>query len=231
MNAIKNIAFSARTTGARVVFCLGIAWLVAGCGALPDKPARAVLYDFGPGILTLANTPGTPSANLAPAPALPAITLADVDTNSRLDGTQLLYRLGYADANQLRPYGHSRWSMAPTQLLRQRLRDALAVHHTVLGSEESASIARTDGKVPDTLRITLQEFSHYFKSPTDSVGLVRLRATLIQNTSGGDRVLGQRSVTVERPAPTPDAPGGVQALAAASDAAVAQVVAWVDQAK
>lgn len=242
MNAIKNIAACARTTGVTVTFCLGAAWLVAGCGALPDKPARAVLYDFGPGISVLADatggaaaakavSAGASSASAAPTPALPAITLADVDSNARLDGTQLLYRLGYADANQLRPYGHSRWSMAPAQLLSQRLRDALAAHHTVLGPEESASIARTEGKVPDTLRITLDEFSHYFKSPTDSVGLVRLRATLIQNTAGGDRVLGQRSVTVERPAATPDAPGGVQALAAASDAAVAQVIAWVDRVK
>ncbi len=194
--------------------------LAAGCGALPDKPARAALYDFGPGAIAPAS---------AAAPTLPTIALAEVDANARLDGTQLLYRLGYADANELRPYGQSRWSMAPAQLLRQRLREGLSVRRTVLEPEESATIARTEGKVPDTLRISLDEFSHYFESPSASIGLVRLRAILIRRGAGGDQVMAQRSFLVRRPAPTADAAGGVKALAAASDAVVGEVVAWVDQ--
>ena len=204
--------------GAGLAFAL---LLLAGCGALPDKPARATLYDFGPGPTT---------AVAAPAPALPALALAEIESNTRLDGTQILYRLGYADANELRPYGQSRWSLPPAQLLRQRLRDALAERRTVLGPEESATIARTEGRVPDTLRISLDEFSHYFDSASSSVGLVRLRATLIRGTTGGDRVLGQRSFTVRRPAPSANAAGGVKALAAATDAAIAEIVQWVDQA-
>ena len=200
---------------------IGLAALVAGCGALPDKPARATLYDFGPGLAATA-----PAA--APTAALPTLALAEFESNTRLDGTQILYRLGYADANELRPYGQSRWSLPPAQLLRQRLRDSLAEHRMVLGPEESATIARTKGEVPDTLRIALDEFSHYFDSPASSVGLVRLRATLIRGTTGGDRVLGQRMFTVRRPAPSADAPGGVKALAAASDAAVAEVTQWMD---
>ncbi|MDQ0014852.1 cholesterol transport system auxiliary component [Variovorax boronicumulans] len=200
---------------------IGLAALVAGCGALPDKPARATLYDFGPGLAATA-----PAA--APTAALPTLALAEFESNTRLDGTQILYRLGYADANELRPYGQSRWSLPPAQLLRQRLRDSLAEHRMVLGPEESATIARTKGEVPDTLRISLDEFSHYFDSPASSVGLVRLRATLIRGTTGGDRVLGQRMFTVRRPAPSADAPGGVKALAAASDAAVAEVTQWMD---
>lgn len=202
---------------------LGLALLLAGCGALPDKPARATLYDFGPGIAASA------AAASPPAAALPTLALAEIESNARLDGTQILYRLGYADANELRPYGQSRWSLPPAQLLRQRLRDALSERRTVLGPEESATIARTEGRVPDTLRISLDEFSHYFESAGSSVGLVRLRATLIRGTTGGDRVLGQRTFTVRRPAPSADAPGGVKALAAATDAAVADIVQWVDQ--
>ncbi|RST50245.1 hypothetical protein EJI00_12485 [Variovorax sp. DXTD-1] len=202
---------------------LGLALLLAGCGALPDKPARATLYDFGPGIAAPAATANPPAA------ALPTLALAEIESNARLDGTQILYRLGYADANELRPYGQSRWSLPPAQLLRQRLRDALSERRTVLGPEESATIARTEGRVPDTLRISLDEFSHYFESAGSSVGLVRLRATLIRGTTGGDRVLGQRTFTVRRPAPSADAPGGVKALAAATDAAVADIVQWVDQ--
>lgn len=201
---------------------LCVALAIAGCGALPDKPQRTTLYDFGPGLTEPAS---------AAAPTLPTIALAEIEANPRLDGTQILYRLGYADGNELRPYGQSRWSMAPAQLVRQRVRDALSERRLVLNSDESATIARTEGKAPDTLRVTLEEFSHYFPVPGSSVGLVRLRATLIQATPGGDRVKGQKTFTVQRPAASADAPGGVKALAAASDAAVGELVIWLDGVK
>ena len=201
---------------------LVLASLLAGCGSLPDRPARATLYDFGP----LLTAPAAAPVNAAP---LPTLSLAEVEASARLEGTQILYRLAYADANELRPYGQSRWSVAPNQLVYQRLRDALAQRRTVLNREESATMARTAGRVPRTLRVSLDEFSHYFESPTQSAGLVRLRATLIQSAAGGDSVLAQRSFMVQRPAPTADAPGGVKALVAASDATIAELVAWVDQ--
>jgi cholesterol transport system auxiliary component len=206
---------------------LGLVLLSAGCGALPDKPQRATLYDFGPGV-PAASATGTTVANAAPA-TLPTLALAEFEANARLDGTQILYRLGYADVNELRPYGQSRWSLPPAQLLRQRLRDTLSERRMVLGPEESATIARGKGEVPDMLRISLEEFSHYFDSASASTGLVRLRATLVRSSTGGDRVLGQRLFTVRRPAPSADAPGGVKALISASDGAVAEVVQWVDQ--
>jgi len=196
--------------------------LLAGCGSLPDRPARATLYDFGP----LLTAPAPAPVDAAP---LPTLSLAEIEASARLEGTQILYRLSYADANELRPYGQSRWSVAPNQLVYQRLRDALAQRRTVLNREESATMARTAGRVPRTLRVSLDEFSHYFESPTQSAGLVRLRATLIQSAAGGDSVLAQRSFMVQRPAPSTDAPGGVKALVSASDAAIAEVVAWVDQ--
>ena len=195
--------------------------LLAGCGSLPDRPSRAMLYDFGP-VLTARAAP----ADAAPRPTL---ALAEIDASTRLEGTQILYRLAYADANELRPYGQSRWSVAPNQLLYQRLRDALAERRTVLSREESATLARTAGRVPRTLRVSLDEFSHYFSAPTQSAGLVRLRATLVQSAPGGDSVVAQRSFMVQRPAPSADAPGGVRALTLASDAAIAELVAWVDQ--
>ena len=205
------------------LLALGVALLAVGCGALPDKPARATLYDFGPGPVVAA---APAAANL---PALPPIMLAEIDASMRLESTQLVYRLGYADANELRPYGQARWSLTPAQLLHQRLRDALAARRTVLGPDESAAVSRIQGRVPDILRVSLDEFSHYFESPAKSVGLVRLRATLIRGGSGGDRVLAQHSFTVQRPAPSADAAGGVKGLAAASDAAVAELVAWLEQ--
>ena len=49
------------------------------------------------------------------------------------------------------------------------------------GDAASATIARAEGRVPDTLRLSLDEFSHYFDSPGASVGLVRLRVTLVRS--------------------------------------------------
>ena len=225
--AIKTMTARAGKAGAAGLSCLGLLGVLgvlglAGCGALPDKPGRTVLYDFGPGPLT-----GAPVA--APSAVLPPITLADLDTSaSRLEGTQLHYRLGYADANALRPYAGSRWTLPPTQLLRQRLRDALAQRRTVLGTLEAANLSRTEGRTTDLMRISLEEFSHYFESPAGSVGLVRVRATLVRGGPGGERVLGQRLVVVTRPAPSADAAGGVKALTAATDAAVAELVQWAD---
>ncbi len=222
--AMKSGADRAGGTGALAVFCLGFL-LLAGCSALPDKPHRTVLYDFGPGPLAVSAPPAVGTA------ALPPITLADLDTAaSRLEGTGLNYRLGYADANELRPYAGSRWTQPPLQLFRQRLRDGLTPSRTVLGTLEAANLSR-EGRSTDVLRISLDEFSHYFESPTASVGLVRVRATLVRGSPAGERVLGQRVFTVRQAAPTNDAAGGVKALTAASDEAVAQMVAWVNQAR
>jgi cholesterol transport system auxiliary component len=194
--------------------------LIAGCGALPERAPRPTLYDFGPDA----------AVTVAAKPALPPITLADIDANARLDSTEMFYRLGYADANAVRSYGQSRWSQAPAQLLRQRLRAALAAtRSSVLGPEESATIARAEGRVPDTLRVKLEEFSHFFDSPASSAGLIHVNVTLIRTGPGGDHVLAQRSFTARQPASGNDAPGGVKALAAASDAVVAEIVAWVNQ--
>src|ERR1700712_3139367 len=149
MKAIDSVTRRAQPSIVPLIWIAPVfALLFAGCSALPDKPQRAALYDFGPGL----NTPPATTST-----AMPPISLPEIDANTRLDGTQLSYRLGYADANELKPFGQSRWSMAPAQLLRQRLREALSARRTVLGAEESATIARRDGKVPDTLRISLDE--------------------------------------------------------------------------
>ena len=41
---------------------LGLALLLAGCGALPDKPQRATLYDFGPGPMAAQQASSAPTA-------------------------------------------------------------------------------------------------------------------------------------------------------------------------
>ena len=214
---------SVRAAG-RFGLMLLAALLLGGCSALPDKPVRAALYDFGPGPLTSpASTRQTP---------LPALALADISTpGGVLDNQSVLYRLGYANAQNLRPYSQARWSMPPAQLVRQRLREALSRNRAVLNAGEGAALNRSvnQGVLPRVLQLELEEFSHFFETPASSVGLVRLRATLIETTPSGEKLLAQRNFTVQRPATSADASGGVQALTAATDAAIEEISTWLQQ--
>jgi cholesterol transport system auxiliary component len=211
------LQLTASCRAARPVWGLLLAVCVAGC-ALVDKPTRPMVYDFGPGV------PGAASAS--DSDSLGVLALSEVDAGSALDSTALLYRLVYTDAQQLLPYAQARWSMAPAQLVRQRLREVLGQHRTVLSPGDGNV---TGPKPALVLRVELEEFSQLFDAPGRSSGLVRMRATLVQGSPGGDRLLGQRSFVAQRPAPTPDAPGGVRALTVATNAAVEEIEQWLSQ--
>jgi cholesterol transport system auxiliary component len=204
------------------VVSLGVALLavLGGCAGFVDKPVRATLYDFGPGQVT-----STAPQQQTRAP----LVLADVEGAGALESSAVLYRLGYADEHQLRPYGQARWSAPPPQLVRQRLREQIGRDRVVLNPGEGAALARTGGQLPRLLRIELEEFSQLFDSPAESVGLLRMRATLLESSPGGEKVLGQRNLVVRRPAATGDASGGVRALSAAVDAAAEELSQWLAQ--
>lgn len=222
------LSFSTARPGQRRALAAS-GWLLAaavlsGC-ALPDKPRRAALYDFGPGEISAA--PATPAAPAALGP----LAIADITTaGGALDNQAVLYRLGYTDAQQLRPYSQARWTMPPAQLLRQRLRDRLGQGRVVLNAREGVVLNRSQHANLPLLRLELEEFSQLFSSAEDSVGLVRLHATLLEITPAGEKLIAQRAVVVQRPAPSADAPGGVRALTAASDAAIDELAQWLSQA-
>jgi cholesterol transport system auxiliary component len=189
----------------RAAAALGSALALGAC-ATPQSPVTKAVYDFGPVLSAPTAAPSAPG---------PAISLGSVEASTALESTQVLYRLAYADAQQLRPYALARWSMAPAQLLRLRLRDALSARGAVGGAEANAWV----------LKIELDEFSQLFDSPTSSSGVVRLQASLLR----GDQLVAQRSLLARAIAPSPDAPGGVRALTAATDDAVQQLGSWVAQ--
>ncbi len=227
-SAIKIIAISLYTDCRGGIFhmfflVIATALLLGGCSALPDKPVRPTLYDFGPGSVTLE-----PATRQAP---LPALALDDITTSGgALDNTALLYRLAYTEIQALRPYANARWSNPPAQLVRQRLREQLSLRRPVFNARDGVAINRSGGAVlPLRLRLELEEFSHLFTAPDASVGVIRLRATLVEVTTAGEKFIGQRSVVVQRPAPTADAPGGVRALTAATDAAIEEIDVWLQQ--
>lgn len=225
--AINSVAVCARPYLVVAIISLIIsASLLGGC-ALPDKPMRATMYDFGPGPLLTQSA--TRQASL---PSLPPLAIDNIATSGgALDNMAVLYRLGYADAQQLRPYSQARWSMPPAQLVRQRLREQLSQRRAVFNARESVALNRSQNAVlPLLLRLELEEFSQLFTAPDASVGLIRLRATLLEVTPAGEKLLGQRNVVVQRPATSADAAGGVRALTAATDAAIEELDQWLQQA-
>lgn len=180
--------------------------LLSGC-AMPERAPKPVLYDFG--VDSAESTQG------AAVHGLPALALS-AQALPALEGTAVLYRLAYVDARQLRAYTLARWTMPPAELVQQRLRHVLGQQRAVLKPGEGAA---------RVLQLELEEFSQVFETPERSKGLLRLRATVLQ--SSGNKLLGQRDVLVQRPAPSADAAGGTRALAAATDAAVAELAQWL----
>lgn len=181
---------------------LAFSVLAAGCAGTPAAISD-IRYDFGP---------PNPAASAGP---LPAVKVLDVSAPDTLESDKLIYRLSYADAQQTASYANSHWTMAPSQLLTQRLRGALSSRGTVLTG--------ADGVRAPVLKVDLSQFEQVFDSQSESHAAVTARATLTQN----GKVIGQRTFIARAPASSTDAAGGAQALAAASDDLVAQISAWL----
>ncbi|NRR34287.1 membrane integrity-associated transporter subunit PqiC [Oxalobacteraceae bacterium] len=195
------ITLLTRTLAACAVMLLG------ACASKGPTPAH---FDFGPMPASAHTTP-------APAHPLAAIVVADVSGPAALDSERMQYRLLYADARQARPYAYNHWSGTPLQLLTQRLKGRFAQAGVkVLAVTDAAA------SLP-LLRIEAEDFSQEFDSASSSHGRISVRASLFR----GHLLLDQRSFSRSRPAPSADAAGGAQALAEASDALSADLLAWL----
>jgi cholesterol transport system auxiliary component len=193
---------------------LALSLALASCavGSPPPAPLR---YDFG-AAPPPAEATGAPAATGVKAVA-PELAL-EIQPGPALDGTAMSYRLAYADPRQLRAYRDARWIAPPAELLQQRLRAALARDVTLLPAGEAA---------PRTLNLEVQDMVQVFDQPGHSVGVLRLRATLLQRNEAGVSILGQREGQWQAEAPTADAAGGALALQTASDAAARDLAQWV----
>lgn len=179
--------------------------LLAGCAAGNATPAT--LYDLGP--LQTRSEPAPP--------ALPAISIAEIQMPAWLDSTQFFFRLNYANSQQPRPYAHARWTMTPAQLLLQRLKAHIS---QAGGIALAASHGATDAPV---LRIEADDFTQSFATPGQSAAQVALRASVFK----GRTLVAHKNFLRQAPAPSADAAGGARALAAASDAAIADMIDWL----
>jgi cholesterol transport system auxiliary component len=184
-------------------FLLVASLLLAGC-ATPSAPQT--LFDLGP----------LPAATRV-ASALPALSIATATSSSFLDNPRMMYRLAYANSQQPQQFANSRWTMVPAQLIEQRLKARL-------GHAGSTVLTGSDGalNVP-LLRLELDDFSQRFTTPTESTGELTLRVAVFR----GRLLLAQKSFTQQRPASSADAAGGAQALAAASDGLITEVLGWL----
>ena len=199
--------------------------LVAGCSVLPKPPSRVDIFDFGPGLTKTAE------ASHAAMP-LPPIALADFTSAGVPDGrSALFYRLAYSNAQMLYPYTQARWSQPPTTLMQLAVRDRLGVRRSVIYGDQNIDQQIKGGQSPTVLRAEVEEFSQVFQSEKDSVGLVRVRVSMVDSLKAGDELIGQRVFVAQRPAPTPDAAGGAKALSDAAAQVADEIAQWVEQSK
>ncbi|QIL70636.1 hypothetical protein G7048_09870 [Diaphorobacter sp. HDW4B] len=217
---MKTAIFSTRAKGlAAALVMLGV---LTGCGSiLPTPPQRADVFDFGP---------GAQQVDVAQKQTLPPIALSDFTSTGLPDGrTAVFYRLAYANAQQLHPYTLARWSQTPATLMQQAVRDRLSPQRAVIYGDANIDQQIKGGKSPTVLRAEVEEFSQVFSSERDSVGLVRVRASLVDSLKAGDELIAQRVFVVQRPAVSPNAAGGAKALADAAAQVAEDIAKWVAQ--
>lgn len=177
-------------------------------GCVTVKPDASALFDLG----------RMPSAqDAASLPALPPISVAEIDVPSWLDRRMMHFRLSYADDLQPRVYSQSRWAAAPGELVEQRLKWQIT---RAGGVALPASSGATNVPV---LRMEVQDFTQVFSSPQKSTGQVSLRASVFD----GRNLVAQKTFVRHVAAPSADAAGGAKALAAASDAVIAEIIIWL----
>lgn len=208
----------------RALLAAGALTLLAGCSALPQKPAPVARYDFG------LQAPQTAGAAVSKASAQAPLVLAKVRASGTPEASAaILYRLAYANDRELRPYTQARWTAPAEQLIQQRVRDTLAQQRAVLLDDDGATQALQLPALPAMLRLDVEEFSQVFDSSTSSRGVLRMRATLTEVSPRGEKWLGQQVFNISQPAATADAAGGTAALAMAANEAAQQLDAWLRQ--
>lgn len=185
------------------IVLLLVAMSLAGCTGSLRSTRPAEIYDFGP-----------PAQRIADDSASQPLLLAlEVNAIAALDSHHIDYRLAYDDPLKRRRYADSRWASAPAVLLKQSLRQQLGF------------VRETGGIAADCLvYVELQEFSHVFDSPQDSRGVLHGQFGLVD---GKRRLLASQAVSIEQRASSPDAPGGVRALAQSSRELGRIVASWL----
>lgn len=190
----------------RATFLLLCIALISACSLQRPHLSTSSLFDLGPPRTTAGRMP--PAVN---------VSIAEVNTAAWLDNSAIFYRLLYANDLQPRAYSQNRWVMPPARLFEQRLKARIA-------QAGGIAAAASDGAVNLSLvRIEADDFSHAFMSADKSRAEIALRVSVLN----GRTLIAQKSFHAQAPAASNDAPGGVRALAAASDTVIDDIITWI----
>jgi cholesterol transport system auxiliary component len=183
---------------------------LTGCHLLGSHDGAKTAFDFGmPPASETQNGLKTWSAN---------VVVTNIVVPGWMDNSTMYYRLTYRNAANPLPYANNQWVMSPAALLTQRLRWSVGANNEGRGE---GGLSAGEHYV---LRSELIEFEQIFDRPNQSRGVLRLRATLEQQRSGSRA---ERTFTIEKPAPTSDAAGGVKALSLCATELSDAVTDWV----
>ncbi len=130
------------------------------------------------------------------------------------DAMGIEYRLAYADVSRLREYGRARWVGPPAQLIQQRLMQQLGL--SMAGQGQSNCL----------LRVEITEFSQVFISPESSKGVLQGRVQWLDRSR---KQIAERTLNIEKAAPSQDSRGGVSALQATTEQLAIDLLTWEKQ--
>ena len=189
--------------------------LVASCSTTAPQIAQ---YDLGVAALTSSNVT---SIHNPAACQLPALQLIPIEAPSVFQTEAMRYRLLYINDQQNWTYANHRWTMPPTILLTQQIKNSLA--------DAGVTLLEAGMTSPDKwqLKVALIDFSQYFNSAQSSYAQIKIRATLLNGTTlQTQTTLLQRADTKEA-----NAPAGASAMRVASDALMSDLKSWLCQQK
>jgi cholesterol transport system auxiliary component len=173
-----------------LLFSLFASFFLAACASLFSRPVPPVtLFDLGADVLPESGFDTTRRAWLLDIRAVPG-----------LQSPAMRYRLEYAapaGSAQVFAYVESSWSNPPAEILRRRLEGALS---WPAGAEDRCELS-----------LHLLRFEQVFTAPDESHGVLSLKARLWNREK--NRLEDEAQFTQKNPASTPDAAGGVMALA------------------
>ena len=181
--------------------------LISGCAV--QSPPPVAHYDFG--------SPAQAAQSITHRPEAPAMRIAGIEAPSWLNSPFMHYRLDYESGQQIRPYANSQWVMPPTDLFAHHLKTRMTQAGNIILPDTDSHAAAF------TIRLEMLDFIQRFTQADRSQARIAIRATLF----GPQAAVAQKTFVQVQPAPTPDAPGGAQALATASDALISDLLAWL----
>jgi cholesterol transport system auxiliary component len=127
------------------------------------------------------------------------------------------YRFTSQNAQELRAFAQSKWSMQPAQLVQQNT-------HRFLMQQGFLVVSSSDGiKDLPLLKLNLDEFTQYFSSENTSSAVLHIRANLIHKQT----LLTQKQFQIQIPSASADAAGGAQAMQLAQNQFMQELQVWL----